>query len=135
MNIRNAKLNDYQFLEKNDKHIKSDEIKSLIRQKRIILFEADNKIIGWLRWGLFWDNIPFMNRLYFFENYRRKGYGRQLVTYWENQMKQDGYNMVMTSTLSDEQAQHFYRKLGYVDRGSLMLPDEPLEIIFTKHFK
>lgn len=38
----------------------------------------------------------------------------------------------MTSTQSDETAQHFYRKLGYVDAGALLLQDEPLEIILTK---
>lgn len=38
----------------------------------------------------------------------------------------------MTSTLSNENAQHFYRKLLYRDSGSLLLENEPLEIIFTK---
>lgn len=47
-------------------------------------------------------------------------------------MKSKGYELVMTSSLSNEQAQHFYRKLGYKDSGSLLLDDEPLEIIFTK---
>ena len=40
--------------------------------------------------------------------------------------------LVMTSSQSDEKAQHFYRKLGYSDVGSLTLPKEPLEIIFMK---
>jgi len=47
-------------------------------------------------------------------------------------MKTQGYKKVLTSTLSNEDAQHFYRKLGYKDCGSLLLPDEPLEIIFIK---
>lgn len=47
-------------------------------------------------------------------------------------MKENGYHLVMTSMLSNEQAQHFYRKLNYVDSGSLLLKNEPLEIIFTK---
>jgi len=33
--------------------------------------------------------------------------------------------MVMTSTRVDEQAQHFYRKLGYMERGSLCLDNTP----------
>ena len=40
--------------------------------------------------------------------------------------------MVLTSTLSNEQAQFFYRKNGYTDCGSLLLPEEPLEIILRK---
>ena len=49
--------------------------------------------------------------LYLDENYRNKGIGRELVGFWETEMKIKGYELVMTSTLSNEQAQHFYRKL------------------------
>lgn len=70
--------------------------------------------------------------LYINENYRNKGIGKKLVEFWETEMKSKSYELVMTSTLSNEQAQHFYRKLGYKDAGSLLLDDEPLEIIFTK---
>ena len=47
-------------------------------------------------------------------------------------MKELNYNIVMTSNMSNECSQHFYRKLGYVDTGSLLLLGEPLEIIFLK---
>lgn len=130
--IRTATETDLPFLEKNDRHIRLSEIKALIGQNRILLAEIDGDTVGWLRWSLFWDNTPFMNMLYFLDGYRGKGYGRQIVEHWENQMRQEGYGSVMTSSLSDEQAQHFYRKLGYVDSGSLFLPGEALEIIFTK---
>lgn len=47
-------------------------------------------------------------------------------------MKQKGFKTVMTSTQSDEDAQHFYRKLGYRDVGCLLLDTQPLEIILIK---
>lgn len=47
-------------------------------------------------------------------------------------MRDAGYTMVMTSTQSNEQAQHLYRKLGYIDTGALLLPDEPTELILSK---
>ena len=74
-----------------------------------------------------------MNMLYMLEDYRGKGYGKQLVGFWEKEMLKNGYKMVMTSTLSNEDAQFFYRKNGYVDCGSLLLPKEPLEIIMLKN--
>ena len=55
-----------------------------------------------------------------------------MTAYWEKQMKMKGYDLVMTSSLSNEAAQHFYRKLNYVDSGALLFPEEPLEIIFMK---
>ena len=73
-----------------------------------------------------------MNMLFVLDKYQKQGYGVALVSFWEEQRKEEGYGMVLTSTLADEAAQHFYRKLHYVDSGALLLPGEPLEIIFRK---
>ncbi|WP_313135040.1 GNAT family N-acetyltransferase [Anaerocolumna sp.] len=133
MEIQHANKIDYQYILNNDKHISKELIEPKINMKEIIIVrDKDNKNIGWLRYNYFWDNTPFINMLYLDENYRHKGIGKSLVTFWENEMKHNGYDLVMTSTLSNENAQHFYRKLGYKDAGSLLLENEPLEIIFTK---
>ena len=49
------------------------------------------------------------------------------MLFWENEMRELGYKMVMTSTQVNEQAQHFYRKLGYKDRGGIFLDGTPFE--------
>ncbi len=131
--IRYANKNDITTLKKYDKHICEIELKNSINAKRILILLHNDTFIGWLRFNLFWDNIPFMNMLYMLEDYRGKGYGKQLVGFWEKEMLKNGYKMVMTSTLSNEDAQFFYRKNGYVDCGSLLLPKEPLEIIMLKN--
>lgn len=133
MKFKYANDLDYRFIYEYDKHISKELIRTKIRDKEIIMISDDeNKNVGWLRYGYFWDNTPFMNMLFLDENFRNKGIGKEVVLFWENEMKIKGYNLVMTSTLSNEQAQHFYRKLGYKDAGSLLLENEPLEIIFTK---
>lgn len=133
MKIEYASQLDFQFILDNDSHISKQLIKNKLKEKEIMITkDQDNKVIGWLRYNYFWDNTPFMNILYLNESYRGKGIGKELVRFWETEMKSKGYELVMTSTLSNEQAQHFYRKLGYKDSGSLLLDDEPLEIIFTK---
>lgn len=93
----------------------------------------DGSFIGWLRFNLFWDHTPFMNMLYLLEDHRGKGHGRRLVRFWEEEMLKGGYKTVLTSTRSDEQAQFFYRRMGYKDCGALLMPDEPLEIILLKN--
>lgn len=132
MNIRIANKGDLSILVHYDKHISGDELAYSMMRERILIIEENNHLIGWLRYNLFWDNTPFMNMLYILEDYRGKRYGKVLTLFWEEQMKRLGYELVMTSTLSNEGAQHFYRKLGYRDAGSLLLPQEPLEIIFIK---
>ena len=132
MQIRIAGQDDIKFILKYDKHIAENELYSSVSLGRVIIAEYDNKFIGWLRWNLFWDNTPFMNMLYLIDDYRNMGYGKKLVVFWEKLMKENDYKLVMTSTLSNENAQHFYRKLNYIDSGSLLLKGEALEIIFTK---
>ena len=130
--IRYANENDIEIISKYDKHISRDELESIIKLQRVIVMFEENKFIGWLRYNLFWDNTPFMNMLYLLDNERGKGNGRKLVAFWENEMKNKKYEFVLTSTQSNEEAQFFYRKQGYIDSGSLLLPNEPLEIILYK---
>ncbi|GFP75377.1 GNAT family N-acetyltransferase [Clostridium fungisolvens] len=134
INIDYANEAEIQYIIVNDKHVSNELIEMKIKSKEILLVkDKENKILGWLRFNYFWDNTPFMNMLYIDEAYRGKGFGTALVRFWEVEMKAKGYELVMTSTLSNELAQHFYRKLGYKDAGSLLLENEPLEIIFTKN--
>lgn len=134
MEIRYAEAGDLEMIAEYDTHIAKAEMENAIARKRIILLFIDGKYEGWLRFNLFWDNIPFMNLLFIIsEDQRGTGYGRKLVAFWEHEMAEQGYKFVMTSTQSDEETQFFCRKLGYTDRGSLIIPDEPLEIIFYKN--
>ena len=130
--IRFATSQDYDYLVHNDRQIKPEVVKKKIEDADIIVVLDNEQNIGWLRFNYFWDEIPFMNMLWIEEDYRRKGIGTRLVNFWETEISQRDKNQVMTSTLSDETAQHFYRKLEYQDCGSLLLPDEALEIFFLK---
>ena len=130
--IRYAGETDFETVRNYDRHVSEAELQNAIRAKRVLVMYRDDCFVGWLRFNLFWDELPFMNMLYLLEEYRGQGYGGRLVDFWEKEMADSGYKMVLTSTLSNEQAQFFYRKNGYVDCGSLLLPGEPLEIILRK---
>jgi ribosomal protein S18 acetylase RimI-like enzyme len=132
MKIEVANEYDYKFIIDRDYHITKFLVESKIRNGEVYILREQNKEIGWMRYGYFWDNIPFMNMIWIDEEYRGKGFGKRVVVYWEELMKQKGFGQVMTSTLSNEDAQHFYRKLGYRDVGCLLLENEPLEIFMTK---
>lgn len=133
LTVRQADITDLAYLSANDKHISPDMMARKVEQGAVMILRADDVYGGWLRWGYFWDSIPFMNMLHIHKKLRGHGCGRMLVSAWEQAMHATGYDLVMTSTLADEQAQYFYRKLGYVDTGALLLPDEATELIFRKH--
>ena len=134
MTIRTAAFSDLETLTAQDRHISKAELENLIRLGRVTVLEVDGKFAGWLRWNLFWDNTPFLNLLYLLEPYRGKGYGKNLMDHWETQMQHQGFDRVMTSTASDEYAQHFYQKLGYTAIGGFTPFGEAYELIFSKLF-
>ncbi|WP_017811934.1 GNAT family N-acetyltransferase [Paenibacillus shenyangensis] len=132
MRIDIAVDTDYNFIVTRDHHIAKELVEAKIHGSEIyILREADQEI-GWMRFNYFWDNTPFMNMIWIDEEYRGRGYGAQVVKYWEDLMREQGFTVVMTSTQSNEEAQHFYRKLGYQDAGCLLQDNEPLELIMSK---
>ena len=123
--IRYVSENDKFFWFTLDKHLNENEFALKIRDKRAYVIGDGNNLVGILRYNLFWDNTPFLTLIYFEEASRGKGFGKQAMLFWENEMRKLGYKMVMTSTQVDEQAQHFYRNLGYMDRGSIFLDGTP----------
>jgi GNAT superfamily N-acetyltransferase len=132
--VRLATQDDLDELTERDR-LPEAEVAAILSRGRILLAVDDDTqgFVGWLRWGLFWDEVPNMTRLHVDAPRRGAGVGRLLVSEWERGCGRDGHGTVMTSTLSAESAQHFYRKLGYTDAGCLFLPGESAEIFFIKH--
>jgi len=125
--IRHVSENDELFWFTLDRNLSKSELKLKIRDKRGYIIGDGDKPVGIMRYNLFLDIIPFLTLIYFDKAYRGKGFGKQAMLYWENEMRELGYNMVMTSTQVDEQAQHFYRKLGYIDKGGIFFDNTPFE--------
>lgn len=119
-----------------DKHLHKNEFALKVRDKRGYIISDGKNPIGIMRYNLFWDNIPFLTLIYLDERYRGMGFGMNAVLHWENEMRLHGHKIVMTSTQVDEQAQHFYRKLGYKDSGCIVMNiapfEQPLEMFFMK---
>ena len=132
MVIRLATPQDMPLLAAHDHHVRLSEWEVILPLNRVYIAEEDDVLIGWLRYGLFWDNTPFLNMLYLLEPYRGKGYGARLIARWEQDMQAAGYTTVMTSTPSDEYSQHFYHKMGYQTIGGFTPPTDPLELILAK---
>lgn len=134
--IRYIDKGDRDFWYTLDRHLPETEFLKKVDDKRGYVILDDNKPIGILRFNMFWDNIPFLTMIYIDFSYHKKGYGRKAMEFWEAEMAELGYKLVMTSTQADEEAQHFYRKLGYKDSGCLVLNipgfEQPLEMFMIK---
>ena len=136
VNIRYVQTEDKEFWYRLDKHLPETEFVNKVRDKRGYILLLDGVPIGLLRYNLFWDNTPFCTMLFIDRDCQGKGYGKKLMEFWENDMKLQGYGMLLTSTQVDEDSQHFYRKLGYKDCGGFVIdiPEyaQPMEMFLVK---
>ncbi len=122
-----------------DKHLPENEFDKKVRDKQGYVLFVDNEPKGLLRYNLFWDNTPFCTMLFIDWPCQKQGYGRALMEYWENDMKKLDFGMVLVSTQVDEEAQHFYRKLGYKDCGGFTIDipgyEQPMEMFLSKRLE
>ena len=130
--VRPARPEDAELLAEADRHVPRERMRKLVSDGFVLAAFCGDSCAGWLRYGLFWDGIPFMNILFVLEEYRGNGIGTALVREWERLAAENGHDMVMTSTQANETSQHFYRKLGYRDLGGFTPFGEEFEIIMGK---
>lgn len=136
LEIRYVKLEDKTFWFRLDRHLPESVFERKVRDKSGYVLLENQTPVGLLRYNLFWDRIPFCTMLFIDCQCRKKGYGTKLMQDWEKDMKAQGYGMLLTSTQVDEDAQHFYRKLGYRDCGGFVIDipgyEQPMEMFLVK---
>ena len=133
MRIRWAIPKDVDRLTALDRHLSPGQLAQAVEQGRVLTAWDGQVLAGWLRYGWFWDNTPFLNLLFVQKEYRGQGWGNLLLRRWEEEMKRQGFSVLLTSTQAQEQSQHFYRHFGYRDVGGFLLPPEPYELILAKN--
>ncbi len=88
--------------------------------------------MGFLKFYILWEVLPFIEVLLVREEWRRRGIGREAVRSWESEMAARSFQRVLTSTQADESAQVFWRRIGYRDCGSILLPGKPAELFLFR---
>ena len=117
-------------------NLPDNEYEPKIRDKRCYVIRFEDKPIGYMRYNLIFDFVPFLTCFYIDDTHQGKGFGKKAMEHWETEMRSLGYKMIMVSTQVDENGQHFYRKLGYKDMGSIIMDispyEQPLELFLGK---
>ena len=136
MEIRYVQQEDREFWYRLDRHLPSAEFERKVADKRGYVLWDKDRPVGLLWYNLFWDNTPFCTLLFVDRASQKKGFGKMLMEHWEADMKSRGYGMVLVSTQVDEEAQHFYRKIGYKDCGGFVVDipgyEQPMELFLVK---
>ena len=133
MTITPATEKDLTAITAYDRHIPRERLLGCIQRGLVTVLRSEDRILGVLRWNLFWQSIPFLDLIYIDEAYRGQGWGSKMMADWEDSMKAMGYSYVMLSTQEDETAKYFYEKLGYHRIGAFLPPEQNAdEIMYLK---
>ena len=127
MKLKYMTDNDKTFVMSIDTHVNDEQYSNRVLTKSGYVIWDGDEPVGLMQHAVLWDNLPFLNLIYMREECRGNGYGTEAMRLWEKDMKNRGYKMVLISTQVDEDAQHWYRKLGYVDCGGLLMNGTPFE--------
>jgi len=130
--LRAAQESDLPFLRNFSQHPSDDRLRAQIRDGRLLIIESAEAPVGFLKFYVLWEHLPFMEVIVIRDDHRRRGIGRQAVREWEELMADRSHNIAIVSTQADETAQHFWRRLGYRDCGTLALPGRPLELFLYR---
>ncbi len=133
MKITRAKTKEKVKVMRLDPHCPPKELTEQLSIQKVYALWDDKRIVGVLRYSLFWQKIPFLDHIMIDPEYRGRGLGKRMMSHWENIMGVAGYSHVMVSTQEDEDAQEFYKHLGYKQIGSFLPPNqEANELMFSK---
>ena len=127
MDIRTAVPADLDGIRRYDRHIPMSRLEDCIRWGLVDVLEENGRIVGMLRWNLFWQSLPFLDLIFLDDALRGQGWGTRMMSRWESNMAALGFDHVLLSTQSDETSKFFYEKLGYRLCGSFLPPEQDVE--------
>ncbi len=133
LNIRFANEADIPNLKKLDSWTKDIMWHRKIFGQEVIVLEAENQIIGLIRYDLLWSTVPFLSLIFVEENYRGKGYSRQMLEFLKMHLRSEGYVALLSSSQTDEpEAQNWHRHIGFKSNGIIenIADDDIGEIVF-----
>jgi GNAT superfamily N-acetyltransferase len=126
--LRAATEQDFPFLRAISTGPDDEKLRAQIREGRLRIIESVGGPVGFIKFYVLWEVLPFVEVILVREDRRRCGIGRDAVGSWEREMAARSFRRTLVSTQADETAQEFWRRIGYRDCGSLTFPGKPAEL-------
>lgn len=105
-----------------------------IQQERIYVLKTPWTLLGVCGFSVF-QNEPYLHSFFIDQNHCKQGHDKELLEFWENAMRNLGYESVIVSTQGDGVSKYFYEKLGYRYVGFVQAKTCDCEIlVYRKHF-
>jgi GNAT superfamily N-acetyltransferase len=115
--IRIAVDDDLTFVGQ-DAYVASEVLRRKIAAGEVFIAESEGIAVGYLRLELLWSSIPYIALIRVNERFRRRGVGRALVQFVEQQLLARGHSVLYSSSQANEpEPQAWHRTLGFKECG------------------
>ena len=129
-----ATLEDIADIQHLDVQLSDKALTMSIQEQQVYVLKAPWAVVGVCGFSIF-QHEPYLNTFYVDQDYRKQGCDKELLAFWEDTMKEQGYESVLLSTPSDDTAKYFYEKLGYQFVGSIQAQTRDSEVLmYRKYF-
>ena len=130
-----ASEEDVDYLANND-HLSREKVEGKLKRKEYIIVKQGNEYMGFLRFSLFWSEIPYIDVISVEDEHQRKGVGKSMVELLEDFAVKNGQKIIMSSSEQEEpEPQKWHKKIGFHEAGIINdfspIQDVP-EVIFIK---
>lgn len=132
ISLRPANLTDMDFLKYFTLAPSEAKLEAFLERGSVQIATADHTSVGFLSFSILWGTLPFLELIEILASQRGRKFGASTVGAWERDMGIRGFDLVLTSTNADGDAQHFWRKMGYVDCGALTVRGKAAEVFFQR---
>ena len=130
--LRAAQDTDFAFLRDFSSEPRDDRLRAQIQDGRLRIIESAEGPIGFIKFYVLWEVLPFIEVIMIRNDCRGRGIGRAAVRAWEAEMSARAFQRAIISTQADETSQDFWRRVGYQDCGTLELPGRPVELFMYR---
>ena len=89
-----------------------------IEAQEIILAAYEGVLIGQVRLEYLWGRVPFLALISVLPEHQRRGIGSALLRYLTDFLREQGHDMLYSSSMADEPApQAWHRRMGFEECG------------------
>lgn len=131
--IRLAKPNDIVGLQSLDPWPKEVTWHTKISNAEVIVLELNEQVMGLIRYSVLWTTVPFMGLIEIKASQRKKGYSRQLLEFLKQQLREQGFTALLSSSQTNEpEPQAWHKHMGFKTNGIIenIADDDIGEIIY-----
>jgi GNAT superfamily N-acetyltransferase len=138
--VRIATTSDWTFVEtmEENRGVTPSRLMHKLTEGDVFVAESDGKLVGYLRLDHLYSVVPYISLVWVVAEHRGKGIGSALLAFTEETLREQGHEILLSSTELDEAApQEWHRKMGFRDCGVLfgLSPGRYGDLFFRKQIK